>query len=173
MELQNKLKLHHSLKQLYSSIKTGRTDYPNPEEQISYMIQLFTLLLTNCNNELLVAKLVSDDLVIELALMSQPHTLELDELNPYRINLFKAYLAATNQETIKYMVINDRFMVFEECVRMLEQPLGMVEHTTLGSIILNLLQKSHHISFLSESMWSHSGLVKLFTSLGDNMMGCL
>lgn len=88
--------------------------------------QFYTIVLKNSADELLICKLVSDDFVIKLAKMDFIPDLMLDEIEPYRINLIKAYLGTVNREVVKYMVIQDRFKVFEECVKIYKGKAGTV-----------------------------------------------
>ena len=48
------------------------------------------------------------------------------ELEPYQINLIKAYLGTTSHEAVKYMVIEDQFKVFQECVTLYQGKAGTV-----------------------------------------------
>ena len=67
MELQTHNNLHATLSQVYVSATQPTSPYT--EEELCSIFQFYTLLLINCNDELLVCKLVSDEFVIGLCLM--------------------------------------------------------------------------------------------------------
>ena len=47
--------------------------------------------------------------------------IDIEEVNSYKIALIKAYVSRIGEETIKYMVINDRMRIFENCVSLYEE----------------------------------------------------
>jgi hypothetical protein len=82
---------------------------------------------------------------------------EVEEVNSYKIALIKAYVGRINSETIKYMVVNDRMRIFENCVILYEQYMAVeeeeqygVEATCISNCILLLVRylASHPLSSL-------------------------
>lgn len=77
----------------------------------------------------MLCKIVSDSFVVELTEVHLDslgrgivnHNVEIEEINSYKIALIKAYVSRINPETIKYMVLNDRMRIFENCVSLYEQ----------------------------------------------------
>lgn len=59
---------------------------------MALIVQFYTLLIINCKDELLICKLVSDDFVIKMCQLTGVAPKVISELEPYRINLIKAYM---------------------------------------------------------------------------------
>ena len=83
--------LNELLSQVYHSSEVST-------DQICQILHFFTFLLNNCMNELVICKIVSDSLVLQLTEVSlKPKTeqllVDLDEVNSYKIALIKAYVS--------------------------------------------------------------------------------
>lgn len=87
------------------------------------------------------------------------------DLEAYRINLIKAYMSTITPETVKYMVLQDKFKVFYICVELYYSKIGTgtVESTTIANALLNAIKKVDAIPFLWESIWVPQGLQLLLT----------
>lgn len=57
---------------------------------------------------------------------------DVEEINSYKIALIKAYVSRINDETIKYMIINDRMRIFENCIHLYEQYMKVEEEEQFG-----------------------------------------
>jgi hypothetical protein len=89
--------LNEILSEIYHS-EMAQTD------QVASIIHFYTFLLLNCNNELVLCKIVSDSFVLELAEVyldvviknKLSNQLDVEEINSYKIALIKAYVSRIN-----------------------------------------------------------------------------
>lgn len=173
MELQNHNNLHHCLHEIYSKGEgTAVGEGPGmsegmgvSEEELVSIIQFYTMLIINCKDELLICKLVSDDFVLKMCKLEQLHPALAADLEPYRINLIKAYMSRITPEVIKYMVVQDKFRVFEACVLLFTGKLGSgtLEFTTISNTLLNVMSKADSVGYLWGNVWVTQGLQLLYT----------
>lgn len=115
MELQNHIRLHFTLFELYKRAcrdDNYRTKGTISEEELVSIIQFYTMILINCKDELLICKMVSDDFVVEMCEFHHIRHELASELEAYRINLIKSYMGRITPEVVKYMVLQDKFKVF-------------------------------------------------------------
>lgn len=98
---------------------------------------------------------MSDSFVVELTEVSlsslgkdiHNQIADIEEINSYKIALIKAYVSRIGEETIKYMVINDRMRIFENCVTLYEEYMRVegeeqigVEGTCISNCILLMIR---------------------------------
>jgi hypothetical protein len=129
--------------------------YRSPEvttEQVTAILHFYSFLLLNCQNELVLCKIVSDPFVLELTEVlpdrlhsaGQSPLVDVEEVNSYKIALVKAYVSRLGAETGKYMVVGDRLRIFESCVSFCVEFQGRrewgVEITCMGNCLLLILK---------------------------------
>lgn len=75
-------------------------------------------------------------------------------------------------EVVKYMVLQDKFKVFEACVTIYNSKLGSgtVEFTTVSNIIINVLTKADSIPYLWDNIWTTQGLQLLYTQSFEHIL---
>lgn len=107
--------------------------------------------------------------------MENIHATLASDVEAYRINLIRAYLSQINPESIKYMVIQDKFKVFETCIQLFSAKLGLstVEFTTLSNTILHVMGKVDSISYLWDNIWATQGLQLLYTQAFEHILKLL
>lgn len=76
--------------------------------------------------------------------------LDIEEINAYKIALIKAYISTINEETIKYMILEDQIPIFHNCISIYWQYLEVEEKMFFGvettCIANSLLILMHHLN---------------------------
>ena len=78
-------------------------------------------------------------------------------------------------EVIKYMVLQDKFKIFETCILLYNARIGSgtVQFTTISNTILNVINKVNSIPYLWENVWTTQGLQLLLTQSFDFILSLL
>lgn len=68
-------------------------------------------------------------------------------------------------EVVKYMVVQDKFKVFQTCVQLYLNRMGSgtVEATTIANTLLNVISKLDLIPFLWDNVWVPQGIQLLLS----------